>query len=186
MLIPSSTPMGSAASRVTETASAVRSLGTRCRAVRASRPVLVLFAAALVLAACGADPAETSGGPGQIPGMNRLPQHETDGAAGDVAVVGDVSNGAELVRTMGCTACHSPDGNSSVGPTWKGLFGTERALDDGSVVLADSNYLHESIVAPNAKVAEGFFPGIMPQDFGERLDAQQIADVVSYLESLAD
>ncbi len=101
-------------------------------------------------------------------------------------MVGDVSNGAELVRTMGCTACHSPDGNSSVGPTWKGLFGTERALDDGSVVLADSNYLHESIVAPNAKVAEGFFPGIMPQDFGERLDAQQIADVVSYLESLAD
>lgn len=92
--------------------------------------------------------------------------------------------GQELARQLGCSACHSSDGNLSVGPTWKGLFGAQQPLADGTTVTADEAFLRESIVDPNAKIAESFQPSIMPQDFGERLSDQQVAALIEYIKSL--
>ncbi|MBI4328445.1 MAG: cytochrome c [Chloroflexi bacterium] len=92
--------------------------------------------------------------------------------------------GAQLARQIGCAACHRPDGNSSVGPTWKGLFGSEQPLTDGSAVLADEAYLRESILNPNAKVVEGFGAGIMPQNFRDRLSDAEIQSIVEYIKTL--
>ena len=92
--------------------------------------------------------------------------------------------GAQLARQMGCAACHSIDGNPSVGPTWQGLFGSERPLSDGSTVTADEAYIRESIMEPNAKVAEGFQAAIMPQDFGDRLSDPEIQAVIEYIKTL--
>ena len=44
-------------------------------------------------------------------------------------------------------------------------------------------YLAESIVNPSAYVVPDF-PDAMPKNFGERLDAQSLADLIAYLESL--
>ena len=41
----------------------------------------------------------------------------------------------------------------------------------------------ESILAPNAYISPGYPANAMPQNFGERLDLQQLADLVAYLES---
>ena len=69
--------------------------------------------------------------------------------------------GELLFTQKACNGCHSTDGSPGVGPTLAGLFGTTRALADGTTVTADENYLRESILVPAAKIAEGFQP-IMP------------------------
>ncbi len=92
--------------------------------------------------------------------------------------------GAQLARQMGCVACHTSDGNPSVGPTWKGLYGSEQPLSDGSTVLADEDYLWESVVDPNAKVVRGFSPGIMPQNFRDRLSDLEIQSIIEYIKTL--
>ena len=100
------------------------------------------------------------------------------------AITASPELGAQLARQMGCAACHTPDGNPSVGPTWKGLIGSERPLADGSTVLADEGYLRESILNPNAKVAAGFGSGIMPQNFPDRLAEPEIQSIIQYIETL--
>ena len=100
-----------------------------------------------------------------------------------VAVAGDV-NAGKMLATQ-CLACHSVDGNPGVGPTWKGLYGSEVELEDGSTVVADDAYLMESIKDPNAKVVKGFPAGAMPP-YGSILTDQNIADLIAYIKSLDD
>jgi cytochrome c oxidase subunit 2 len=76
------------------------------------------------------------------------------------------------------------DGKVVVGPTWKGLYGADVTLADGTTVKADEAYLVESIVKPNAKIVKGFAPSIMPQDFADKLTQEQINDLVAYIKSL--
>jgi cytochrome c oxidase subunit 2 len=85
---------------------------------------------------------------------------------------------------FGCVSCHSADGAKSVGPTWQGLYEMERLLTDGTIVLADTGYLKESIVDPNANIVDGFPPGVMPPNFGQELTIDQIADIIEYIKTL--
>jgi cytochrome c oxidase subunit 2 len=110
-------------------------------------------------------------------------QTTTTGEPVETAPPGDI-DGAALADSAGCTACHSNDGSDGVGPTWAGLAGTERPLEDGSSVLADSAYLLESIVDPNAKIAAGYAAELMPQNYGESLSDAELSALVVYLESL--
>ena len=84
----------------------------------------------------------------------------------------------------GCAQCHTVDGRAHTGPTFKGLFGTDRPLADGSTVTADENYIRESILEPNAKVVAGY-QAIMPTGKG-RLKDKEITAIIEYLKTLAD
>jgi cytochrome c oxidase subunit 2 len=95
-----------------------------------------------------------------------------------------VARGEIWSQQFGCKACHSLDGTVGVGPSWKGIFGKQVQLADGSTVTVDENYLQESIVNPNAKIVSGFQPNIMPQNFGDQLNSTQIQDLLLYIESL--
>lgn len=95
-----------------------------------------------------------------------------------------VARGEIWAQQFGCKACHSVDGTVGVGPSWKGIFGEQAQLADGSNVTIDENYLNESIVNPNAKIVTGFQPNIMPQNFGDVLNSTQIQDLILYIESL--
>ncbi len=90
------------------------------------------------------------------------------------------SRGERLYETNGCKACHSLDGSKGIGPTWKGLFGSQVRLSDGSVVAADDAFLTESIKFPDATVVAGFAKG-MP-DFG--LSDKRIADLVAFIKTV--
>lgn len=90
------------------------------------------------------------------------------------------ARGEKLYASIGCKACHSLDGTKGIGPTWKGLFGSQVKLSDGSVVTADDAFLTESIKAPNAKIVAGFTPG-MP-DF--QLSDKKIADLVAFIKTV--
>jgi mono/diheme cytochrome c family protein len=66
------------------------------------------------------------------------------------------ARGLEVAQSNGCVACHSLDGGPGLGPTWVGMYGSRRLLEDGSTVLVDEDYIIESISRPDAKVVEGF------------------------------
>jgi cytochrome c oxidase subunit 2 len=111
-------------------------------------------------------------------GAVRTPVATEPPAAGGAAL------GQQVAARSGCTACHSINGSVLVGPSWKGLAGHEVTLTGGQKVTADDAYLHESIVSPNAKVVDGFQPGIMPQDFGTRLSEDEIQAVIAYIHTI--
>ncbi len=95
-----------------------------------------------------------------------------------------VKAGQAVATQFGCVACHSNNGNAGVGPTWKGLGGSDRPLVSGGTVKADDAYLQESIADPNAKVTKGFNPNVMPATFGTQLSTEQIGQVIAYINSL--
>ena len=70
-----------------------------------------------------------------------------------------VAKGQELAGQFGCVACHSPTGAAGVGPTWKGLAGAQRELDNGQKVTADDDYIKESILQPGRQGRQGIPQG---------------------------
>jgi cytochrome c2 len=90
--------------------------------------------------------------------------------------------GDQLAKNYGCATCHSTDGSNGYGPSWAGLFERERPLADGSTVKADEAYLRESILTPNAKIAQSFGPNFMP--VYSMLKPLEIDSLVLYIKSL--
>jgi cytochrome c oxidase subunit 2 len=90
--------------------------------------------------------------------------------------------GEMLYRSQQCNTCHSTDGSAMTGPTWRGLYGRQRNFTDGSSTTADANYLRQSIIAPNAKVVQGF-NGVMPS-FAGTLRDNQIDAIIAYIRTL--
>ncbi|QJE95345.1 c-type cytochrome [Luteolibacter luteus] len=71
--------------------------------------------------------------------------------------------GETLYNNYGCIACHSTDGSKGHGPSLGGLADTMVELEGSDQkVLADREYLLESIKNPNAKIAKGYPPNYMP------------------------
>jgi mono/diheme cytochrome c family protein len=94
------------------------------------------------------------------------------------------ARGEVLAEGQGCLQCHTVDGTTASGPTWKGLAGSTRPLANGDEVVADDSYLFASIVSPHEQVVEGY-DTIMPTFYAEDLNEQQITDLVEYIKSLA-
>jgi mono/diheme cytochrome c family protein len=69
--------------------------------------------------------------------------------------------GAKLYQSLACSSCHTLTGAKSVGPTYKGLFGSKVQLSNGQTVTADDAYLLESILDPDKQIVKGFPKGVM-------------------------
>lgn len=90
--------------------------------------------------------------------------------------------GQAVYRSRSCNACHSVNGDPLVGPTFKGLYGTEQELIAGTKVLADENYIRESLMDPMKKVVKGFSPS-MPTYRGILSD-EEVNQLIAYLKTL--
>ncbi len=90
--------------------------------------------------------------------------------------------GKELYASKGCVACHSVDGTHKAGPTFKGAFGHEVELADGSKAMVDENYLRESIEVAGVKVVKGFAPSMPP--YKGTLSDDEIGSLIAYIKSL--
>jgi len=97
---------------------------------------------------------------------------------------GAVLEGAELFQANGCNACHSLEGDRKIGPSLRGVFGTDAELNDGSTVLIDEAYLVESILQPDAKRVAGYDEAAMPnyEDLVSAEDARALAEYIKSLE----
>jgi cytochrome c oxidase subunit 2 len=91
------------------------------------------------------------------------PAQSTGSAAAPASTPGDLlTQGKALAQSKGCVACHTIDGSTGVGPTWKGLYGKTETMASGSTELVDDAYLKDFILNPSKRVVKGFAP-IMPK-----------------------
>jgi len=85
-----------------------------------------------------------------------------------------------LLEAKDCLTCHSINGEESIGPTLKGVYGRTVKLNNGSTLVADDVYIRESIVNPTTKLVAGF-DDVMPKP---ELTEEEINAIVEYLETL--
>jgi mono/diheme cytochrome c family protein len=100
----------------------------------------------------------------------------TETAGGGGGPSGDPAAGEQLFTANAqppCASCHTlseANATGQVGPN----------LDD--VLKGKSaDFIHESIVDPNAEIANGFTAGVMPETYRDQLNDQQLADLVAFL-----
>lgn len=92
-----------------------------------------------------------------------------------------VVRGGRLFRTLGCSGCHMGSGVVRA-PPLEGLYGKPVPLNNGNVVTANDQYLHDSILYPKRQIAAGY-PDVMPS-FEGQVSEEQIFDIVAYIKSL--
>lgn len=90
--------------------------------------------------------------------------------------------GQKLYSRRGCSGCHSVDGSKRVGPSFQESFGNNRKFASGDSLVADENYVRESILYPKAKVVEGYQPA-MPSYKGQ-LSEDDLYCIVEYLKTV--
>jgi cytochrome c oxidase subunit 2 len=91
----------------------------------------------------------------------------------------------ERIYKINCSGCHKVD-VAATGPQFKGLWGKQEELIDGTKVLVDENYISESIKYPDAKVVAGYGPVSKMNSFKGKLTDADINQVIAYLKYLND
>ncbi len=81
--------------------------------------------------------------------------------------------GAQVFANNGCGGCHTLKAAGTGGVTGPNL---DQVLPGQSEAM-----VHESIVDPNAKIATGYPPNVMPGNFEQTLSPKEIEDLVKYL-----
>jgi cytochrome c551/c552 len=86
---------------------------------------------------------------------------------------GNPQAGQAVFAGSGCGSCHTvaaANASGTIGPN----------LDE---VLQgkDAAFIRTSIVDPNAVIAQGYGPNIMPDNFGEQLSDEELANLVAFL-----
>lgn len=89
--------------------------------------------------------------------------------------------GRLLYSSRGCEVCHSLDGTRKDGPSFKGVYGSAVPLAGGRTVMADDNYVRESILQPQAKLVAGYQP-VMPT-FQGLLREREINALVEFIKA---
>jgi cytochrome c oxidase subunit 2 len=87
--------------------------------------------------------------------------------------------GKKTFASAGCGGCHTfkPAGtDAQVGPDLDNL-----AADAQKAGEPVADYVRQSIVDPNAVVAAGYQPGVMPPNFGDTLSPEELDALVAYL-----
>ncbi|MFH1279604.1 MAG: cytochrome c oxidase subunit II [Candidatus Eisenbacteria bacterium] len=92
--------------------------------------------------------------------------------------------GAKLYAARGCKQCHTADGSSNIGPSFKGLYGRKGVFDDGTAYTAEENYLRQSILEPMAYIVAGY-EAVMPTYQG-RLKDREITAIIEYMKTLSE
>jgi len=84
----------------------------------------------------------------------------------------------------GCASCHSlePD-KVIVGPSLAAIA-PDAAGEAKDAGISTEEMLRQMITDPNAEIAGGFQPNIMPQDWGTQLTETQLNNIIAFLMTL--
>jgi cytochrome c oxidase subunit 2 len=91
--------------------------------------------------------------------------------------------GEKLFQQYGCVTCHITDSHGRC-PSLLNVYGKPVVLDDGRTVVADENYIRESILNPNAKIVKGYNRDIMPV-FEGQIGEDGLLQLLAYIKSLS-
>ena len=116
-------------------------------------------------------PAETETGPAETETGETETTPPATTAPEEEAPAGDPAAGKALFASNGCAGCHTFEAAGSTGAVGPNL--------DESLEGKDAAYVQQSIVEPNAEVAEGYNPGVMPSF--QQLSEDQLNDLVVFL-----
>jgi mono/diheme cytochrome c family protein len=94
-------------------------------------------------------------------------------AAGPTTTAAPANRGAEVFAEQGCGSCHTFAPANA-----RGGLGPDLAL---SLHGRSRDYVLQSIVDPNAKVASGWSPNLMPADFAQRIAPEDLVPLAGYL-----
>ncbi len=89
----------------------------------------------------------------------------------------------QLLVQRWCSGCHSVDGSANIGPTLKDIYGREREFDDGTTLVAEENYIRESILYPQRRIVKGY--GNNMSAFKGLLKDREITAIIAYMKELS-
>lgn len=102
--------------------------------------------------------------------------------AGNVSDQTPVQAGQDLfTNKLGCASCHAGGANQR-GAVLEGLYGNPVKLASGQTVVADDQYIRNSILNPSSQIVAGYQP-IMPT-FKGQVTEEQLNQLVAYIKSL--
>jgi mono/diheme cytochrome c family protein len=87
----------------------------------------------------------------------------------------DAGPGAEVFLTQGCGSCHTL---AELGDVATGAVGPN--LDE-AIPGQTPKEVEKSIVAPDAEIAQGFPPGVMPETYDQDLTPKQLQDLSEFI-----
>lgn len=94
-----------------------------------------------------------------------------------------IEQGKDLFENkLGCASCHA-GGPDQRGAKLEGIFNKEVNLVGGQKVIANEEYIRNSILNPSGQVVEGYQP-IMPT-FKGQVTEEQLVSLVAYIKSLS-
>lgn len=141
--------------------------------------VFLVFVVGAGLATGGLIPAGSAAGGAAAP---------LGGGEQQSAAMADVGRGRQLFQQYGCAGCHSVNGQAGVGPTMKGLAGSQRRFTDGTTTVADDQYLKQAIQQPNARIVQGYAENIMlnvTKTYQADLDKDDVVNaLIAYIKSV--
>ena len=87
------------------------------------------------------------------------------------------TDGKSVFASAGCASCH----------TLKAAGATAEVGPDLDKVLAgkDEDFIRQSILDPNAEIAKGYQPNVMPSTFSDSLSKEQLDNLVTFLRDSA-
>lgn len=94
--------------------------------------------------------------------------------------------GAALFGSLRCNTCHRTDSSAlqpSTGPVLEDVYDRVVELQNEREIIADEQYLIESILYPYAKLVKGY-PPVMPT-FAGQISNDELIQLVAYLKSLS-
>lgn len=104
--------------------------------------------------------------------------------------------GKLLWEKKGCVQCHSIDGTPKAGggPSWKGIWGEEEKMADGTTVKVDYNYIVDSIRTPQKHIVSGYQGGVQMSPYAESQlksipkageSVSEMDAIIAFIQSLA-
>lgn len=93
------------------------------------------------------------------------------------------ARGKRVYKLKGCVGCHTIDGSPLVGPSWKGLYGSNVTLlvkGQETTVKADDAYIRRAVKHPPDEVVKGFEPQMPDLNVTEK----DIDDVIAFMKTL--
>jgi cytochrome c oxidase subunit 2 len=94
-----------------------------------------------------------------------------------------IAAGERLFHQIGCSGCHGVSSKIRA-PRLEGIYGHPVPLEGGRIVIADDQYVRDSILLPASQIAAGY-QNLMPT-FTGHLSEEEIMHLIAYIKSLAD
>jgi mono/diheme cytochrome c family protein len=119
-------------------------------------------------------PADTAtGSPATATTTGQAETSTTASSTSSTAATTSSADGAALFESQGCTGCHTLAAAGSTATTGP-------VLDD---VLKGKpkSFISTSITDPNAEIAKGYPPDVMPQTFSESMSPDELSALVDYI-----